>query len=92
MARVIWRDQAADDLDRIIAYIRQSNPRAATKIGVRLHNLGETLSARPNRGRPITNGARELVTVRPYVLRYRLTGEMVEILHIRHSSRRPLKT
>ena len=32
---------------------------------------------------------RELVTVSPYIIRYRISGEEVLILRVRHSARRP---
>ena len=28
-----------------------------------------------------------MVTVRPYILRYRVTGDIVEIIHVRHMAR-----
>jgi len=32
---------------------------------------------------------RELVSVRPYIIRYRVLGDQVIILRIRHASQRP---
>ncbi len=88
MARVVWPDQAKDDLDQIDAYIRQFDPAAAATIGTRLFDLGESLADFPNRGRLASNGMRELATVAPYVLRYRVVGDIVVIIRIRHGARR----
>ena len=35
---------------------------------------------------------RELLTVSPYIVRYRIAGEEVLILRVRHSARRPTNT
>ncbi|MDO8295684.1 MAG: hypothetical protein Q7T19_04500 [Caulobacter sp.] len=35
------------------------------------------------------SGLRELVTVRPYILRYRVSVKRVVIVQIRHGARRP---
>ncbi|HEX3990971.1 MAG TPA: type II toxin-antitoxin system RelE/ParE family toxin [Acetobacteraceae bacterium] len=32
---------------------------------------------------------RELVTAYPYIIRYRIVGDQVRILRVRHTSRRP---
>ncbi|MFD1787323.1 type II toxin-antitoxin system RelE/ParE family toxin [Sphingomonas floccifaciens] len=89
MYKVVWPDAAVDDLDAIGDYIRTFDPSAARSIRLRLIQLGESLAHFPNRGRPSIRGARELASVPPYVLRYRVYGEFVVILSIRHGRRRP---
>ncbi|MFS0773874.1 type II toxin-antitoxin system RelE/ParE family toxin [Sphingomonas sp. 1P08PE] len=89
MARVVWRNDALDDLDDIITYLEQFNPTAATRYFVRLFTLGESLRDFPHRGRPTSDGDRELVTVPPYILRYSVDGESVFILSVKHGARRP---
>jgi addiction module RelE/StbE family toxin len=91
MARVIWPDRALADLDQIAAYIRQFDPLAAASMKNRLFALGESLADFPNRGRPASRGARELVTIPPYVLRYRVADDLVVIVRVRHGRRRPLR-
>ncbi len=55
-----------------------------------LFKAGDSLANFPHRGRPVRGTTmRELVTVSPYIIRYRITGEDVLILHIRQSARRP---
>ena len=44
----------------------------------------------PHRGRSVRGTAmRELVAVHPYIIRYRITGDDVATLRVRHTSRRP---
>ena len=90
MARVAWPQRVIDQLEQIIAYNNQFNPVAADKLGRRLFDIGESLAVLSHRGRPVEYGVRELVTVRPYILRYIIAGDVVVILSIRHSARRPL--
>ncbi len=90
MAKVVWLNEAIDQLDLIVAYIELFDPTAAERIGERPFALGESLVDFPHRGRPAGNGARELVTVPPYILRYQVDGENVSALSIRHGVRQPL--
>lgn len=90
MASVHWPDETLSQLADIIAYIDDRNPAAAAKIGARLLALGNSLTSSPNRGRPRSNGTRQLVTVRPYILTYRVMDDEVVILSIRHGARRPI--
>ena len=51
---------------------------------------GDSLVNYPFRGRPVPGTfLRELVTVSPYIIRYRIDGDEVVILRVRHSARRP---
>ena len=79
-----------DQLDGIVSYIALDNPAAAEKLGERLIALGESLASFPNRGRPAPQQTRELTGVPPYVLRYRVVGDVVLIVDIRHGARRPI--
>jgi len=90
MVEVIWRNEALDDLDGIIVYIGQFDREAADGMGEKLFALGESLADYPRRGRPTSDGAREMVTVPPFVLRYEIEGERVFILSIRHGRRKPI--
>lgn len=84
MARVVWSREALANLELIIAYIRQFDPAAAKRFAGRLVTVAESLEQFPGRGRPASNGARELAIVPPYVIRYDYDGEEVQILGIRH--------
>lgn len=88
MARVVWPDEVVAQVDQIVAYIEVFNPAAAERMGDKLFALGNSLTTSPRRGRPAADGTRELVTVKPYILRYEVQDDVVTILHIRHSARR----
>ncbi len=90
MAKVVWPDEVLVQLEQIVAYISVFNPTAATRMGDQLFALGNSLSSSPHRGRPAADRTRELVTVRPYILRYENKDDVVTVLHIRHSARKPL--
>lgn len=89
MAEVIWTDQAIEQLDRIVVYIEVFDRLAAERLRARLFDVASSLRDFPHRGRLAGNGRRELVTVPPYVLRYRVEGETVFITAVRHGARRP---
>ncbi len=91
MARVVWAVRAENDVDCIIAYIRQFDPMAATLMAVQIRALAESLTEFPERGRPASDGVRELTNVRPYVLRHRVIEDVVLIVRVRHGRRRPLR-
>ena len=86
MAQISWSVQASLQLAAIVDYIEQFDPDAARRLGDRLIDVAESLRQFPDRGRPISHGRREMVTVRPYVLRYEHDGETVPILGIRHAA------
>lgn len=90
MADVTWSTRALIDLDQIAAYIGMFDSSAAARIRNELEALGDSLGAFPNRGRPSARGTREMVTIRPYIVRYRVVREHVLILSIRHSARLPI--
>lgn len=88
MARVVWSPAALDQLELIRSYLEQFNPDAALKLSKRLVAAGQSLCDFPNRGRPASDGMRELPTVAPYVIRYVVRGDTVRILRIKLGSQR----
>jgi plasmid stabilization system protein ParE len=86
MAEISWSVQASLQLAAIVDYLEQFDPDAARRLGERLIDVAESLRQFPDRGRPISHGRREMVTVRPYVLRHEHDGETVLILGIRHAA------
>jgi len=89
VAEVVWTDTAISDLDDIAAYIAQDSPKAAERMAEKIVMAALRLETAPERGRSISNGRRELTTIPPYLIRYRLTGDIMRILEIRHGARRP---
>ena len=80
--KVLVREAAEDDLDRIFAWIADHNPRAAadtvSRIRERINHL--ELDALAHMGRPgLIEGTRELVEY-PYIIVYRVFDERREVL------------
>ncbi|WP_409013035.1 type II toxin-antitoxin system RelE/ParE family toxin [Brevundimonas sp.] len=87
MPRVIWTLGARQHVEHIRKYISQLSPLAARRFALLLVTTGESLSAYPMRGRPVSSGIRDLAIVAPYLIQYRLQNGVVEILTIRHGAR-----
>ena len=85
--KIVWTDEAVGHLEAIVAYISAFNPAAASRFGERLIAVADSLAEFPDRGRDGGDGRREITTVRPYVLRYRVEADRVIILRIRHGAR-----
>jgi toxin ParE1/3/4 len=88
--RVVWTRTAARGVQRVYEYLVDFNPRAAAFVAQTLRDEGNGLVDFPHRGGPVPETAmRELVTAYPYIIRYRIDGDTVVILCVRHTSRRP---
>ncbi len=87
MHRIVWTDEAVGQLEAIVTYISVLNPAAAARLGERLVALADSLAEFPHRGREAGDGKREMTTVWPYILRYRVESDTVVILRIRHGAR-----
>jgi toxin ParE1/3/4 len=88
MMRIRWTAPAAQDLYRIIRYIRRDNPEAAREVAKTIYDGCETLADSPNRGRKGTEpGTRELVfSPLPYIAVYRVKESVIEIMRIWHGA------
>jgi plasmid stabilization system protein ParE len=87
---VVWTLAAASGIQRAHDDIADFNPRAAMHVAETLRAEGDSLVNFPHRGRPVPGtNMRELVTSYPYIIRYRINGDEVVILRIRHTARRP---
>jgi len=86
--RLRWTAPAAQDLYRIIRYIRRDNPTAAREVAKTIYDGCESLIHSPHRGRRgKQTGTRELVfSPLPYIAVYRVAEDIVEILHIWHGA------
>ena len=87
MRTIVWTDEAVANLDAIVAYISEFNPAAAERLAERLIALADSLAEFSDRGRDAGDGRREMTIVPPYVMRYRVDGERVIILRVRHGAR-----
>jgi plasmid stabilization system protein ParE len=92
--RVIWTATALRGLLHIYDYLSDFNPTAAIRVtqSLSLREVGDNLAHFPYRGRLVPGTLmREQVTAYPYIIRYRIDGDKVYILRVRHGARRPTK-
>ncbi len=89
--RLRWQRRALSDLFAIQAHIARHNPAAADAVGWEIQTAAMRLKQFPNLGHSGEwIGVRELqVPGRPYVLPYRLNGEIIEILAVFDQRRDP---
>lgn len=82
--------RAVRDLADIHAYIAADDGKAATAVALRLQKALELVTSRPEIGRPVpyTKIREWPVPSLPYVIPYRVRGDLVEILRFFHTSRR----
>jgi toxin ParE1/3/4 len=87
-----FSERAFADREDIFEYLDQRSPEVAQAVFAYLAASITQLIDLPHTGARTDDGdVRVLFIVRyPYKVFYRVRGEMVEILHIRHTSRRPL--
>jgi addiction module RelE/StbE family toxin len=89
---IVYAPRALRDLESIAAYFVERSPSGAINVLSAIKSRIDTLSFYPHIG-PIVDdvGHRRLAVIRyPYVIFYRIAGDELLILHIRHTSRRPI--
>jgi len=90
--QVIWSPAALREIAHIYSYIAQFNPHAAEQMVMEILAAGDSLETFPYRGRAVRGTQlRETTLARPYIIRYRIAGDHVRILRVRHSARRPTR-
>jgi toxin ParE1/3/4 len=78
------------DIGRIRRYIAIDSPIAAGRMINALFAACDGLAQFPNRGRRGPKGTRELTTVWPYIIVYRVREDgTVDVEHIRHGAQLP---
>jgi toxin ParE1/3/4 len=88
--QIVWTEPALRDLAAARAYIARDNLPAADEQVVRVMAAVADLLQFPQIGRPgRREGTRELVIGRtPYIVPYRLRGDLIEILRVLHGRQR----
>lgn len=84
-----WTPLALNSLERVLARIAQDNPAAAQRFARTVKQKAEQLRQYPALGKAAHNKRRILLVHPNYQLTYRVTGQAVEILNIRHVARKP---
>jgi toxin ParE1/3/4 len=88
--RVNWLRAARTNLVAVSEYISQNNPDAAARIVDVIVKSVDSLKHFPARGRPgRIAGTRELVVPgTPYIVPYRVRGDMVQVIRVFHAARK----
>jgi len=85
---VRWSPEAADDLERIVRYIRRDSTEVARKIATMIVEAVDALSMFSERGRAgRIAGTRELVIAPlPWIAVYRVRDDAVEVVRVYHGA------
>jgi len=85
-----WTPRSLNAISDIYGYIAADNPPAAARLRDRILEIAETLLVtQPLMGRTgRVRGTREIAIRPSYILVYRMSGETLEILTVRHAARR----
>lgn len=90
--RLLYTQRSLADLADIIRYIAEDDPEAASRFGDSLLDHIELLARFPHMGSVIRKRARVRKLVHSPILVYYQVREdrrLIEILHVRHASRKP---
>lgn len=87
--RLEWRPQASFDLFEIIAYIADENPDAAQELKDEIEAKAQGLREHPKLYKASTRvkGLREMVVRSNYIVFYRETPVLVEVVNVVHARR-----
>ena len=89
--KVVYTDEALQDLDDILSFIAENFPSAFDGFERGLRAVERRIGQWPQSARQVAErpGVRVVPLVRyPYKIFYRVTLEAVEVLHVRHTARR----
>src|SRR5689334_18839648 len=91
--KVVYSGRAIADLELMASYYRTlANPNISQAVELRLHRVIGRIARYPDSAPRLAQRpqVRVAYVVRyPYNIFYRVSGETIEILHIRHTARRP---
>jgi toxin ParE1/3/4 len=91
--KLVYSRRALADLNEITAYYAvNASPAIAESIGSRLGAVVDRIRLLPKAAPRLTQRSqvRVVAVIRyPFRIYYRLRGDTIDILHIRHTSRRP---
>lgn len=87
MNRLKWRPMSLADRDAIMDYVAQDSPKAAIELDLEFEAKAENARQRPKLYKPgRMKGTREIVVRPSYVMVYRVTGDLVEIVRVLHAA------
>jgi plasmid stabilization system protein ParE len=88
-AKVVWRERALVDIDRLYNFLFTKNEEAAAKAAQVILRGSSLLEDSPRLGRPMADGTGRRELFIPfgsgfYVLRYLLTNDVIVIVRVWH--------
>lgn len=88
-AKVVWRERALEDIDRLYDFLFKKDEEAATKAAQVILRGSSLLEESPRLGRPMADDTKRRELFIPfgsnfYVLRYFLANDVVIIVRIWH--------
>ena len=88
---MIWSPAATRQLAAVGRYLEaEAGPATAYRVRNDLRGAAARQSDFPYIGRATSGATRVLVSVAPYLIRYRVTADHVLIVGVRHGAQRPL--
>ena len=87
--KVVYTDDASEDLDGILAYIASNYPAVYDAFLIRLRSVIARIGMWPESAQEVAErpGVRAVPLLRyPYKVFYRNTGEVIEIMYIHHAA------
>ena len=88
MAKGSFSGRALTDVERLHAFLAEKNEAAAARAVNEIRAALRTLEQFPASGRPVENDQREWIIpfgTGSYIMRYRVDGDRVTVLRVRHS-------
>jgi toxin ParE1/3/4 len=88
-AKIVWRERALQDIDRLYSFLFEKNEEAATKAAQVILRSSSLLEESPRLGRPMADGTERRELFIPfgsgfYVLRYFLANDAIAIVRVWH--------
>ena len=87
--KVVYTDDASEDLEEILAYIASNYPAVYDAFLIRLRSVIARIGMWPDSAQEVAEerGVRAVPLLRyPYKIFYRNTGDAIEILYIHHAA------
>ena len=89
--KVVYTEEALADLDQLLSYIAERNPRAAAHVAARIDAAVAAIAMFPQASRldPETGARERAVPGLPVLVIHTVSNDLVEIIAIFHTSRDP---
>jgi addiction module RelE/StbE family toxin len=91
IVKIVFTKTAVRQIQAIVEYIAEESPQGARRVRARLQAITSLLVEQPRLGQPtdLEGVRRMLVSPYPYLIFYRVAGDAVIIMRVRHAARNP---